>query len=234
MPHVLRHLLLLTGQHRTPRMNWLLGALLAFNAGAINAGGFLIVHMYTSHMTGFVAMFVDSLVMGQMTLLLAAVGALLFFICGAATTGLLVHGARRQQLRSEYALPLALEALLMLVFGLIGGLIAQRPTPFAIPLIVPLLAYIMGLQNALMSKASSSLIRTTHMTGVITDLGMELGKMLYWNRATVPGRRVQANRSKLQLLGSLLGMFVLGGLYGATGFKPVSYTHLTLPTNREV
>jgi uncharacterized membrane protein YoaK (UPF0700 family) len=36
----LRHL---TGRHRTPSTNRLLGLLLAFNAGAINAGGFLVV-----------------------------------------------------------------------------------------------------------------------------------------------------------------------------------------------
>lgn len=46
----LRHL---TGQHRMASINRLLGGVLAFNAGAINAGGFLLVSMYTSHMTGF-------------------------------------------------------------------------------------------------------------------------------------------------------------------------------------
>lgn len=219
----MRRLLLLTGQHRTARLNAVLGCLLAFNAGAVNAGGFLVVHMYTSHMTGFVAMLVDNLVLGHLTLVLAALGALLFFVCGAATTALLIHAARRHQLRSEYALPLAIEAALMLAFGLLGGLLVNRQTPFALPLIVPLLAFIMGLQNALMSKASSSQIRTTHMTGVITDLGMELGKMLYWNRAEVPGRYVAANRSRLLLLGTLLGLFVLGGLYGAAGFKYVGF-----------
>ena len=219
----MRRLLLLTGQHRTQRLNIVLGCLLAFNAGAVNAGGFLVLHMYTSHMTGFLAMLVDSMVLGQVTLMLAALAALLFFTAGAATTALLIHAARRHEMRSEYALPLAIEATLMLAFGLLGGLLVNRQTPFALPLIVPLLAYIMGLQNALMSKVSSSQIRTTHMTGVITDLGMELGKMLYWNRSVVPGLYVSANRSRLLLLGSLLGMFVLGGLYGATGFKHVGF-----------
>lgn len=219
----MRELLLLSGQHRTPRLNGVLGSLLAFNAGAVNAGGFLVVAMYTSHMSGFVAMLADNLVLGQTTLVLAAFGALLFFVSGAATTALLVNAARRHQLRSEYALPLALEAMLMLLFGLLGGFLLHHRTPFALPVIVPLLAFIMGLQNALMSKASSSQIRTTHMTGVITDLGIEFGKMLYWNRAEVPGRHVAANRGRLQLLGAILGMFFLGGLYGAAGFQYVGF-----------
>ena len=55
----------LTGQHRTASTNRLLGSLLAFNAGAINAGGFLLVSMYTSHMTGFASMLADNLVLGN-------------------------------------------------------------------------------------------------------------------------------------------------------------------------
>jgi uncharacterized membrane protein YoaK (UPF0700 family) len=178
----LRHL---TGQHRTPYMNRLLGGLLAFNAGAINAGGVLVVGMYTSHMTGFVSFLADNLVLGNMTLVLSAVGALLAFTVGAAVTAVLVNWARQHHLRSEYALPLLLEAMLMLVFGLLGATLS-RQTPFAVPLTVLVLAFTMGLQNALVSKISSSQIRTTHMTGVITDLGIELGKMFYWNRTTSP------------------------------------------------
>lgn len=216
----LRHL---TGQHRTPYMNRLLGGLLAFNAGAINAGGFLLVSMYTSHMTGFASLLADNLVLGNMTLVLGAVGALLAFTTGAAVTAVLVNWARQHHLRSEYALPLLLEAVLMLLFGLLGATL-NRQTPFAVPLTVLVLAFTMGLQNALVSKISSSQIRTTHMTGVITDLGIELGKMFYWNRTTSPlESRVRANRIKLRLFGTLLAMFIAGGMVGAAGFKYVGF-----------
>ena len=212
----LRHL---AGQHRTPHTNRLLGGVLAFNAGAINAGGFLLVGMYTSHMTGFASMLADNLVLGKLALVLGALGALLSFIAGAAATAVLVNWARQRHLRSEYALPLLLEAALMLVFGLLGATL-NRQTPFAVPLTVLVLAFTMGLQNALVSKISSSQIRTTHMTGVITDLGIELGKMLYWNRTGLPFEsKVRASRIKLRLFGMLLAMFVSGGVVGATGFK---------------
>lgn len=213
----------LVGQHRTASTNRLLGSLLAFTAGAINAGGFLLVSMYTSHMTGFASMLADNLVLGKPQLVLGAVGALLTFTAGAATTAVLVNWARHHRLRSEYALPLLLEALLLLVFGLMGATLS-RQTPFAVPLTVLVLAFTMGLQNALVSKISHSQIRTTHMTGVITDLGIELGKLLYWNRTATPfDSRVQANRIKLRLYGTLLGMFILGGLAGAIGFKYVGF-----------
>ncbi|MGE0498420.1 MAG: YoaK family protein [Ramlibacter sp.] len=216
----LRHL---TGRHRTQSINRLLGLLLAFNAGAINAGGVIVVHSYTSHMTGFVSVLADNLVLGEVTLVLGAIGALLFFLMGAATTAILVNWGHRRRLQSGYALPLLLEAVLLLVFGLIGATL-NRQTPFAVPLTVLLLTFTMGLQNALVTKVSSALIRTTHMTGIITDLGIELGKLAYWNRGdSPPESRVRANRAKLRLYASLLAMFLAGGVLGAAGFNYLGF-----------
>jgi len=213
----------LAGQHRTPSIDRLLGGLLAFNAGAINAGGFLLVGMYTSHMTGFASMLADNLILGNVGLLLGALGTLLAFTAGAATTAVQVNWARQHHLRSEYALPLLLEAGLLLVFGLLGATL-NRQTPFAVPLTVLVLAYTMGLQNAVVSKISASQIRTTHMTGVITDLGIELGKVFYWNRTQTPAdSQVRANRLKLKLYSMLLASFMAGGVVGAAGFKYLGF-----------
>ena len=216
----LRHL---SSQCRTVSTNRILGILLAFNAGAINAGGFLVVGMYTSHMTGFASMVSDNLILGNFKLVLGAVGALLAFTTGAAATAVLVNWARQTGLHSEYAIPLLIEAALLLVFGLIGATF-NRQTPFAVPFTVLMLAFIMGLQNALVTKISLSAIRTTHMTGVITDLGIELGKLLYWNRLVTSGDgQVRADRSKLRLYVGLLSAFMGGGLVGAAGFKYVGF-----------
>ena len=217
----LRHL---TGHHRTVTSNRVLGLLLAFNAGAVNAGGFLVVHLYTSHMTGFVSMLADNLVLGQMPLVLGALGVLWAFMSGAGTTAILINWARQRKLHGSYALPLLLMAVLMLLFGLVGAITLSWPTPFAVPLTVLLLSFIMGLQNATVTKMSSSQIRTTHMTGVVTDLGIELGKMLYWNRTgTAPESQVRANQARLRLFAGLLGMFLVGGVAGAAGFKHLGF-----------
>ena len=214
----------LTDQHRTGIYNWRLGLLLAFNAGAINAGGFLVVRLYTSHMTGFVSMLADNLVLGNTVLVLSAVGALLAFISGAALTAILVNWARQYRLHGSYALPLLVLALLMLVFGLVGAITLDWKTPFAVPVTVLLLSFMMGLQNATISKMSSSEIRTTHMTGIVTDLGMELGKLVYWNRGgRPPEQQVRANRQRLSLFASLLGAFLVGGMAGAFAFKYVGF-----------
>lgn len=220
----MRRIIHLTTRHRTGAANRVLGYLMAFNAGAVNAGGFLVVHFYTSHMSGFLSMLADHLVLGNTALVLAASGALLAFLCGAAVSAILVNRARHLHLRSTYALPLLLVAVLMLVFGLLGAVTLTWHTFFTVPMTVLLLSFIMGVQNATLTKMSNASIRTTHMTGVVTDLGIELGKMLFWNRVGRDDPQyVQANWSKVQMFSGLLGMFLVGGITGALGFKHLGF-----------
>jgi uncharacterized membrane protein YoaK (UPF0700 family) len=222
----LRYARSLLGHTRSPRANRHLGVALAFVAGAINAGGFLAVHQYTSHVTGAISAAADHLALGAWDLALDAVGAVLSFLLGAACTALTVNYGRRRRLVSEYALPLLLEAVLLLAFGVLGARLAQVSALF-VPATVMLLCFMMGLQNALITKLSHAEIRTTHMTGIVTDIGIELGRMLYWNRdAAQP--KVAANRARLALLASLLLGFVAGAAAGAFGFKHAGYL-ATLP-----
>lgn len=216
----------LLGPARSPRANRHLGVALAFVAGAINAGGFLAVHQYTSHLTGAISSAADNLALGAWDLALDGFGAVLSFLSGAACTALAVNYGRRRGLASEYALPLLLEAVLLLAFGVLGARLATFDALF-VPATVMLLCFMMGLQNALITKISHAEIRTTHMTGIVTDIGIELGRMAYWNRDPAQPK-VAANRTRLRLLVSLLLAFFGGGLAGALGFKHVGYL-ATLP-----
>ena len=206
-----------TDVERTPRVNVKLGVVLAFVAGAANAGGFLAVGQYTSHMTGILSSVPDNLVLGQFSLIVAAVGALLAFLGGAMTTAILVNWGLRRGLRSAYGLPLLLESAALLVFGLFGASINVF-VPLFLPLTVVLLCFIMGLQNAVITKISRAEIRTTHVTGLVTDIGIELGKLLYVN-ARADTAPVLANRERLRIHSLLLASFFAGGLFGAFGFK---------------
>jgi uncharacterized membrane protein YoaK (UPF0700 family) len=206
-----------TDVDRTVQANVRLGALLAGIAGAANAGGFLAVGQYTSHMTGLLSSVADQLVLGQFALALAALGALGAFVAGAMTTAVVVNWGLRRHLRSSYSLPLLIEAAALLVFGLFGAALDARG-PLLLPLTVVLLCFMMGLQNAVITKISRAEIRTTHVTGLVTDIGIELGKLLYVNRGT-GADPVRANRQRLRIHGVLVGCFFAGGLAGALGFK---------------
>ncbi len=210
----------LISKHRTMRTNRMLGAVLAAVAGAINAGGFLAVQRYTSHMTGIVSGIADDLSIGEVMLALGGLAALAAFVLGAMLTAILVNWARRQGLHSEYAAPLLLESVLLLFFGLSGANMAAW-SALLLPATVLLLCFIMGLQNAMITKLSQATIRTTHMTGVITDLGIELGRLIYLNQARdqAVGADVHADMDKLLILLIILSCFFAGGITGALAFK---------------
>jgi uncharacterized membrane protein YoaK (UPF0700 family) len=199
---------------------------LAFVAGATNAGGFLAVGQYTSHMTGVVSTLAEEIAAGRWPLAIPVAGALLAFVSGSMTTAVSVNWARRHELRSRFAIPLLLEASLLLAFGLLGQLLAGYHVLLA-PLTVLVLCYLMGLQNAVITKVSNAVIRTTHVTGLVTDIGIELGRMVYRPRDhQVLG--VLDNRERLAVHLLLFGCFLGGSLIGAWSFRNIGYV-ATIP-----
>lgn len=213
----------LTATVRTRRSNTHLGIGLAFVAGATNAGGFLAVQQYTSHMTGIVSSMAEAAIGGDWFVLSTGGVALAAFLIGAATTAILVNTARQHNLSSAYALPLLLEALLLLLFGTIGARLKEMHELF-VPLTVVLLCFIMGLQNAVITKISHAEIRTTHVTGLVTDIGIEVGKLLLVNRPTHPAQPpVVVDRERLQVLLLLFSGFFSGGVVGAAGFRSIGF-----------
>ena len=221
--HALRAL---TALERTSQSNQRLGCTLAFVAGAVNACGFFAVGQYTSHMSGIVSSMADDLALGNIALVLAGLSSLMSFLAGAAVTAILVNWGRRREARSRYATPLMLEAMLLLCFGVLGANL-ERERLFFVPLTVDLLCFVMGLQNAMITKISRAEIRTTHVTGLVTDIGIELGKLFYWN-GKAQTEPVLADRARLSLLVSLFAMFFCGALAGAFGFTHLGFV-VTVP-----
>ena len=218
----------LTGRKRTQEADRQLGYVLAFVAGAINAGGFLAVRRYTSHMTGIVSSMADSIALGDHGTILTGVGAVFAFLAGAACCAILINFSRRRRMHSEYALPLLLEAFLLLVFGLVGARLGLQGA-WAITVLVLVLSFMMGLQNAVITKLSNAVIRTTHVTGIITDMGIQLGRMAYWNAPSRSGQpKVGADVARLRMLATLLLSFFVGGVSGAVGFRFLGYS-TTIP-----
>lgn len=221
-------LLVREGALRSENLNRQLAWAMAFVAGAVNAGGFLAVSHYTSHVTGVVSAMADELAGGDLTTALAALTMMLSFMGGAFVCTSLISFGQRRRMRSRYALTLAFEAVLMLVFGFMGNRLEQE-IRFTLPLTVMLLCFIMGLHNAVTSIISGAAVRTTHLTGTVTDIGIELSRLSYVNIHKHRGReRIVANRQKLTLLLLILGSFLGGGVAGALGFKHIGFK-VTVP-----
>ncbi|MDB5760735.1 MAG: hypothetical protein JWM30_4024 [Burkholderia sp.] len=220
----INYLVRLTARERTATANLHLGVLLAFVAGALNAGGFLAIGQYTSHMTGIVSSAAENLVLGNIGLAIAAGMSLLSFTAGAATTAWLVNYAKRRSARNIYCAPLRIEATLLLAFGIVGATLRPHEV-VSIPVTAILLCFTMGLQNALVTKISNAEIRTTHITGLVTDIGIELGKLIYWNKSRdVSSHPVLATRTRLRVHGALVLSFFVGGVTGALGFKYAGFS----------
>ncbi|MDO5683044.1 MAG: YoaK family protein [Propionibacteriaceae bacterium] len=214
-----RKIWLIAGPERTAKRNFHLANLLALHAGVLNSVGFVATATYTSHMTGITAIVADHLVFGDFRMVGIGVLALVSFIAGAMSCALIFNWSRRRGLRSRYSAVLVLECTLVLAFGAI----ADRVTwDHRVWLFIPVLCYTMGLQNAIVTKASDAQIRTTHVTGMVTDIGIELGKLIYMpSRADLDP--VVANTQKLRHHLTIVGLFFFGGVLGAAGYLSIGF-----------
>ena len=184
---------------------------------------FIAVRQYTSHMSGIVAAMADNFAMGSLALVSSGLAAMLSFLMGAFFTTLFIRWARARALESEYALPLIAEAALLVLFGFTGRVFAGGRVLGT----VMLLCFTMGLQNAIITKLSNAVIRTTHVTGMVTDIGIALGRIVSSSsrRSAVD---ITPEIATLRLLTSLIALFFVGGVIGALGFKYAGF-FFTLP-----
>lgn len=212
----------LISRERNQRANRHLGALLAFVAGAVNAGGFVMLGHFSSHITGAVSRIGMHATDGDLNMLQISLGLLFSFLLGSVCASLFVSWGRRRQLRGQYAAALLLEAALLASFGLFGDTLEQYVW-LLVPVPALMLSLTMGLQNALVTKVSNAEIRTTHLTGIITDIGIELGKLLYRNHPSLNAPGIIASRPKLRILTMLSLMFLSGSLCGGLGFRSFGY-----------
>lgn len=196
-----------------PRWVWLGACLLPFAAGMVNAVAFLgFTHDAVSHATGNTTRLFIGLARPGWPELGPLGGILLAFLAGAVLSGIVI-GNERLKLGRHYGIALILESgLLALAYWLFG-----RGHPAG----EYCAAAACGLQNAMVATYSGSVIRTTHVTGILSDVGAWLGCLL---RGQKPDRR------QLALLLILFFSFGLGGTAGAFGFDQFRYRTLLAPS----
>ncbi len=205
----------------------LLGYIMAFLAGAINAGGFFAVARYTSHVSGELSRGADMLYMGEWKIAITSFLMVASFITGATHAAWTILWAKRMRFSSSYGISVWLEAIYMLIFGLMGTILATWQWGLA-PVTMMLLSFIMGMHNTVLTILSAGTIRTTHMTGFATDIGIEMAKVMHVRRKMKYPAKVEVNSSKIKLYVGTIFSFVIGGAVGAWGFRYLGYK-FTLP-----
>ena len=186
--------------------------LLAFIAGCVNAIGLLgFEHQSISHLSGTATLLGTSILDGPYQRILHLIAILFCFFLGAALSGFLLRG-RALKLGRHYDTALFIESLLLIgaIYflnneSIIGHMMASAAC---------------GLQNALATTYSGAVVRTTHITGIVTDLGIIFGE-------AIKGKKLDRRKAVLFVL-IILG-FILGGSFGAYLFATFGFTGLVAP-----
>ena len=217
---------------------------LSWVAGYTNVIVFMVCGVYVSHMTG------NTTSIGKSIAEISGSGLLLFgslwfsFFLGAVASALMTEAARRRGWASKYVWPLAVEAGLLLLVAC--AIAAHRGDPnihvSSKAIIGCIAAFAMGLQNATITKISGAVVRTTHVTGVTTDLGIEGIQYLLWFLDRVRGSHGWARTSRMirvsyrhpefqrvALLATIWGSFVFGAIAGGLAFGWVGGMALSFP-----
>ena len=199
------------GPARNARSNSVLAGYLAFVAGFANASGLILFGAFTSHVTGNVARVSASVARGDIAGAAQAGVLVAVFLLGAVTASLLVETSLFRRTSSAYGAALLVQ----------GGLLSA----FVVTDAGSLLSFAMGMQNSLVTRLSGSVVRTTHLTGVVTDLGIEIARWARWTwsrafgggRPASPGRNPVARPTPTRslLLLTIALAFTAGGMLGA-------------------
>ena len=192
------------GNRRTFTHNLRLASTLSFIAGIVNIAGVLSVATLTTNVTGHFAFFAEEIVLKNYSKAITILIYIFFFLFGAFTSNFLVELASLKKPRIAHAFPMLLEVFILVFVG-----VSQNFNP---NYIAYLLLFAMGLQNALVTNISQSVVRTTHLTGLFTDLGIELSQLFFYKK-DVELKRLTRNISlRLSIIIFFFIGCVLGGL----------------------
>ncbi|MGB8356382.1 MAG: YoaK family protein [Chthoniobacteraceae bacterium] len=199
---------------KLPRWVWSGGWVLAFVAGIVNVVGLLgYKHQVITHLTGTTSLLAAALAshdLWQSLNFAAIIGA---FVLGTVISGFVIQDSPLK-LGRRYGVALLLESFLLCI---------------AVPLLdrnnawgIYSAACACGLQNAMMSTYSGTVVRTTHVSGMITDLGIFLGHAL---------RGIPVDERRLKLCILIISGFLCGGIVGTLAFQQLGNSALFIPSS---
>jgi uncharacterized membrane protein YoaK (UPF0700 family) len=212
---MLRHV----GDKRNFKHDLRLAILLCSNAGFINAAGFLAFGVLTTNVTGHAALMAVNVAEFNLRVARMAALWLVLFLLGAFCSGFIISRVGRYK-SSAYTIPIiAIMGIVVSVaiFGS-GYTRAIHQTEY----FAGSLLFAMGMQNALVSMISGSVVRTTHLTGMFTDLGIDLSAV-----ATKAATRTTKNRIVLRL--TIISFFLVGGIAGGFIFLWLGFKSFFIP-----
>ncbi|SFE84673.1 Uncharacterized membrane protein YoaK, UPF0700 family [Chitinophaga sp. CF118] len=214
---MLRH----TGRRRNYKHNLRIAVLLCSTAGMVNAAGFFAFAVLTTNVTGHAALLAQKLATGDLRSVRMVGLWLLLFLAGAFFSSFCIGKVGRNR-KHAHTVPIIIEIVILILIGTFGYTYDQsiiKTEYFAGSLL-----FAMGLQNALVSTVSGSVVRTTHLTGMFTDLGIDLYTVI-----SVPRKNRFVVGRKIMLRLVIIFFFLMGGIIGGYTFLHLKYYTFYLP-----
>lgn len=200
---MLRHI----GIKRTFRHNLHIAAFLSFVAGGINVLGFIMIGTFTTNVTGHFALFSNEIVDVNLIKAFTYFMYVFSFFSGSFSAAVMVEVILKNNTSNRLIFPLITQSFLLCV---ISYYTLNSANPSA-DIIACVLLFSMGMQNSLVTIVSNSIVRTTHLTGLFTDLGIELAQMFFHKRKL---QQVKLQASVRLRFNIILFFFIGGVLFG--------------------
>lgn len=194
------------GKSRTLKHNLRIATILSFVAGIVNVTGFLAFKQLSTNVTGHFALFISDVANFEFWKGTVYFLFIFSFLFGSFLSSFLIEKFKQNRKLNVFVIPTIIESMILLSIAILSNT-GEIKYP---DLVVCLLLFAMGLQNSFVTKISNAIVRTTHLTGLFTDLGIELSQLLF--PESHPNREKIKSTIKLRIY--IICFFFLGGIIG--------------------
>jgi uncharacterized membrane protein YoaK (UPF0700 family) len=201
------------GENRTFIHNLRLAILLSFVAGLVNITGVLALKTLTTNVTGHFAFFAEEIMRHDYTTAITFFLFTIFFLLGAFLSSFLQELISLKNPDWSHIIPITLEMVILMAVSIFGSSEGIFTLEGKLTAFFMLLA--MGIQNSLVTNISRSTVRTTHLTGLFTDLGIELSQLFFYKKP----EEVQKLKASIFLRLAIILFFFLGCFLGGISYK---------------
>jgi uncharacterized membrane protein YoaK (UPF0700 family) len=208
------------GKSRTLTHNLKLASLLSFVAGIVNVSGLFAVQRLTTNVTGHFAFFADEMAKKNFDQAIIYLLFIFAFLLGAFFSNLLVEIISKIDERFINSIPVGIEIAILTFIAFLDPASIQTWANT----VACLLLFSMGLQNALVTSLSNSVVRTTHLTGLFTDLGIELSQLFFYKEKEQQQKLIASIKLRL----TIIAFFFIGGVTGGYGYLLIGIKVLLL------
>lgn len=190
---------------RSLQDNLKLGAITAVSAGMVNVSSVSMFFAFTSNITGHYAILADEISSGRYEEIIIVASWLFLFFMGSFVSNYIIINSKLSRFVA-HSIPLVLEMLILIGVGFYGIHYYQE-TLSETEVLVALLLFTMGLQNGLTATISNFAVKTTHLTGLTTDLAIYTS--MYLNSEY---RKKPIVKEKIRLFLTIMICYVGGGI----------------------